>query len=133
PVMHYSLTVGVMRERCRAHSYAGPTMHTLFVMTRGVSDDSCCGGAHAQELIKWFDTNYHYLVHEFSADQQFQLSWAQLFEEVDESRALCHHVKPVLIVPLTYLLSLISISDRTRLARLSHAGLCLREHVSAHE
>ena len=55
-------------------------------MARGVSDDSCCGGAHAQEMTKWFDTNYHYLVPEFSADQQFQLSWEQLFEEVGEAR-----------------------------------------------
>ena len=102
-VLTHSLTFGVIPERFRAHGEAGPTLHTLFGMARGVSDDSCCGGAHAQEMTKWFDTNYHYLVPEFSADQQFQLSWEQLFEEVDEARALGHQVKPVLIGPLTYL------------------------------
>lgn len=76
-------------------------------MARGVSSP-CCGGSHgqaqyAQELTKWFDTNYHYLVPEFTRDQRFQLSWEQLFEEVDEATALGHQVKPVIIGPLTYL------------------------------
>ncbi|MFJ4375822.1 5-methyltetrahydropteroyltriglutamate--homocysteine S-methyltransferase [Pseudomonas japonica] len=100
-VLTHSLTFGVIPERFRAHG-ARPTLQTLFGMARGVSDN-CCGGAHAQEMTKWFDTNYHYLVPEFSADQQFALSWDQLFEEVDEARALGHAVKPVLIGPLTYL------------------------------
>ncbi len=71
-------------------------------MARGVTN-SCCGGGQAQEMTKWFDTNYHYLVPEFSAEQQFQLSWSQLFEEVEEALALGYAVKPVLIGPLTYL------------------------------
>ncbi|WP_122596087.1 5-methyltetrahydropteroyltriglutamate--homocysteine S-methyltransferase, partial [Pseudomonas viridiflava] len=58
---------------------------------------------YAQELIKWFDTNYHYLVPEFTADQTFLLSWTQLFDEVDEALALGHEIKPVIIGPLTYL------------------------------
>jgi 5-methyltetrahydropteroyltriglutamate--homocysteine methyltransferase len=100
-VLGHSLTFGVIPERFR--SQAGkPTLATLFGMARGVSD-SCCGGAHAQEMTKWFDTNYHYLVPEFSADQAFKLSWEQLFEEVEEARALGHRVKPVVIGPLTYL------------------------------
>ncbi len=101
-VLTHSLTFGVIPERFRGHGNAKPTLQTLFGMARGVSD-SCCGGASAQEMTKWFDTNYHYLVPEFSADQQFALSWEQLFEEVDEAQSLGHAVKPVLIGPLTYL------------------------------
>ncbi|BCD87078.1 5-methyltetrahydropteroyltriglutamate--homocysteine methyltransferase [Pseudomonas solani] len=100
-VLTHSLTFGVVPERFRPHS-GKPGLDTLFAMARGVSG-GCCGGAHAQEMTKWFDTNYHYLVPEFTADQQFQLSWEQLFEEVDEAHALGHPVKPVLIGPLTYL------------------------------
>ena len=100
-VLTHSLMFGVIPERFRpADGHA--TLHTLFGMARGVSD-SCCGGAHAQEMTKWFDTNYHYLVPEFSVDQQFHLGWDQLFEEVQEARELGHTVKPVLIGPLTYL------------------------------
>ncbi|MDH4653381.1 MULTISPECIES: 5-methyltetrahydropteroyltriglutamate--homocysteine S-methyltransferase [unclassified Pseudomonas] len=101
-VLTHSLTFGVIPERFRGHGNSKPTLQTLFGMARGVSD-SCCGGAHAQEMTKWFDTNYHYLVPEFSADQQFTLSWEQLFEEVAEAQALGHSVKPVLIGPLSYL------------------------------
>lgn len=106
-VLSHSLTFGVIPERF--HSHGGkPSLDTLFGMARGVSKNTCCGGAHAQpllaqELTKWFDTNYHYLVPEFSADQQFSLSWEQLFEEVEEGKALGHALKPVLIGPLTYL------------------------------
>ncbi|MGR3897376.1 5-methyltetrahydropteroyltriglutamate--homocysteine S-methyltransferase [Pseudomonas sp. 1176_21] len=100
-VLTHSLMFGVVPERFRPQ-HGKATLQTLFGMARGVSD-SCCGGAHAQEMTKWFDTNYHYLVPEFSADQQFGLGWEQLFEEVAEARALGHDVKPVVIGPLTYL------------------------------
>lgn len=106
-VLSHSLMFGVIPERF--HSHGGkPSLDTLFGMARGVSKNTCCGGAHAQpllaqELTKWFDTNYHYLVPEFTADQQFALSWEQLFEEVEEGKALGYALKPVLIGPLTYL------------------------------
>ncbi len=106
-VLTHSLTFGVIPQRFRPHS-GKPTLDTLFGMARGVSQNTCCGAAHgqstsAQELTKWFDTNYHYLVPEFSAEQQFALSWEQLFDEVDEAHSLGHKVKPVLLGPLTYL------------------------------
>jgi len=107
-VLSHSLMLGVVPERFADTRNARglPTLETLFAMARGAN--SCCGHAHgkeqyAQELTKWFDTNYHYLVPEFTQDQRFQLSWEQLFEEVDEARALGHKLKPVLIGPLTFL------------------------------
>ncbi|MCQ2046874.1 5-methyltetrahydropteroyltriglutamate/homocysteine S-methyltransferase [Stutzerimonas stutzeri] len=100
-VLTHSLMFGVVPQRfCPADGQ--PTLDTLFAMARGVTN-SCCGGGQAQEMTKWFDTNYHYLVPEFTVDQQFQLSWSQLFEEVEEAQALGHTIKPVLVGPLTYL------------------------------
>ncbi|MBV4456883.1 5-methyltetrahydropteroyltriglutamate--homocysteine S-methyltransferase [Pseudomonas sp. COR58] len=107
-VLTHSLTFGAIPERFAGALDARglPTLDTLFAMARGASA-SCCGEhgqtQYAQELTKWFDTNYHYLVPEFTADQAFRLSWEQLFDEVDEARALGHNVKPVIIGPLTYL------------------------------
>jgi len=101
-VLTHSLMFGVVPERFRPEDGV-PTLDTLFAMARGVTKGCCGGGAQAQEMTKWFDTNYHYLVPEFTADQQFGLFWTQLFEEVEEARALGHAVKPVLIGPLTYL------------------------------
>ena len=108
-VLTHSLTFGVIPERFASvrDEHGQPSLDTLFAMARGATT-SCCGGEYgqtqyAQELTKWFDTNYHYLVPEFSADQQFKLSWEQLFDEVEEARTLGHNVKPVIIGPLTYL------------------------------
>ncbi len=100
-VLTHSLMVGAIPQRFRSDKDA-PDLHTLFAMARGVGDN-CCAGAHAQEMTKWFDTNYHYLVPEFTLDQTFTLSWEQLFEETAEAQALGHRVKPVVIGPLTYL------------------------------
>lgn len=107
-VLSHSLMLGVIPERFATQA-GKPTLDTLFAMARGAAA-SCCGGCgggghstHALELTKWFDTNYHYLVPEFSVDQQFALSWTQLFEEVAEGQALGYQLKPVIIGPLTYL------------------------------
>ena len=100
-VLTHSLMFGVVPQRFRPAD-GQTTLDTLFAMARGVTN-SCCGGGQAQEMTKWFDTNYHYLVPEFTVDQQFQLSWSQLFEEVEEAQALGHTIKPVLVGPLTYL------------------------------
>jgi len=82
-----------------------------FIMARGRhgSTPACCGAtpddgtARALEMTKWFDTNYHYLVPEFTPDTRFQLASTRLFEEVDEARALGHVPKAALIGPLTFL------------------------------
>lgn len=107
-VLAHSVAFGAIPERFAATRGDDglPTLDTVFAMARGAT--TCCGSSqgqaqYAQELTKWFDTNYHYLVPEFSADQRFLLSWEQLFDEVAEAQALGHAVKPVLIGPLTYL------------------------------
>lgn len=98
-VLTHSLTVGAVPPRFATE--AAPTLDTLFQMARGVSQ----GGKEtfACEMTKWFDTNYHYLVPEFSRDQAFSLQWTQLFDEVAEAHALGHAVKPVVLGPLSYL------------------------------
>jgi len=74
---------------------------TLFRIGRGRAP----GGepAAAAEMTKWFNTNYHYIVPEFTQGQTFKLTWTQLLDEVDEALALGHKVKPVLLGPVTYL------------------------------
>lgn len=102
-VLTHSLMFGVIPERHQPKDGI-VTIDTLFAMARGVTGTACgCSGAQAQEMTKWFDTNYHYLVPEFTQDQQFKLSWRQLFEEVVEAKELGYKVKPVIIGPLTYL------------------------------
>ena len=42
-----------------------------FAMARGYQKDGL--DITAMEMTKWFDTNYHYIVPEFTADQQFRI------------------------------------------------------------
>ncbi|NWK78526.1 5-methyltetrahydropteroyltriglutamate--homocysteine S-methyltransferase [Aquitalea sp. LB_tupeE] len=57
----------------------------------------------AQEMTKWFDTNYHYLVPEWHADTRFTANPAALLSQLAEARALGIHTKPVLIGPVSLL------------------------------
>ena len=70
---------------------------TYFAMARG-SD-----AAPAMEMTKWFDTNYHYIVPEFHADQSFRLASTKALDEFNEAKALGIHTRPVLIGPVTFL------------------------------
>ena len=78
---------------------AGGTMSldTYFAMARGAATEP------AMEMTKWFDTNYHYIVPEFEAGQQFRLASTKPVDEFREAKALGVHTRPVLIGPVTYL------------------------------
>jgi len=102
-------------EPARFGFYEQTPLARYFIMARGESgaapastehDDHCCGGhhsRHALDMTKWFDTNYHYLVPEFSSQTHFRLNEERLLGEVAEARELGHRVKTVLIGPLTLL------------------------------
>ncbi len=72
-----------------------------FVMARG---EACENGTPAMEMTKWFDTNYHYIVPEFSEDQEFCLANESLIEQVKEATSLGYNAKAVLPGPFTFLL-----------------------------
>lgn len=103
-VLDMSCLLGVVPKRF--HWEGGPVpLDTYFQIARGVTekDAGCCGAALASEMTKWFDTNYHYIVPEFTKDTRFQVSSTKVFDELAEARALGVHAKPVLIGPITYL------------------------------
>jgi 5-methyltetrahydropteroyltriglutamate--homocysteine methyltransferase len=59
----------------------------------------------AMEMTKWFDTNYHYIVPEFTHDQAFKLFSNRLFSEFSGAKHVTGKTpKPVLIGPVSYLL-----------------------------
>lgn len=76
-------------------------LDTLFTLARGKSKTGA--KTTALGLTKWFNTNYHYLVPELSPEQNFTLTWRQLFDEIKEAQAQGHAVKPVLVGPLSFL------------------------------
>ncbi|ELM6648459.1 TPA: 5-methyltetrahydropteroyltriglutamate--homocysteine S-methyltransferase [Vibrio vulnificus] len=100
-VLTTTLLLGHVPKR---HRHGFPDLDTLFLVGRGQSQSSCaCQGAAASDMTKWFNTNYHYIVPEFSKEDTFEVSWPQLFEEVNEAVQAGHKVKPVLLGPLSYL------------------------------
>ncbi|MDP2570775.1 5-methyltetrahydropteroyltriglutamate--homocysteine S-methyltransferase [Vibrio penaeicida] len=99
-VLTTSLLLGNVPSR---HKEGFPDLDTLFRVGRGQSQSSCGCGSAASDMTKWFNTNYHYIVPEFSSDASFEVSWPQLFEEVNEAIQAGHEVKPVLLGPVSYL------------------------------
>jgi 5-methyltetrahydropteroyltriglutamate--homocysteine methyltransferase len=74
-----------------------------FAMARGYQQSGL--DVTAMEMTKWFDTNYHYIVPEFTADQQFRVLSDKIFNEFNECKRVTGTTpKPVLIGPITYLL-----------------------------
>jgi 5-methyltetrahydropteroyltriglutamate--homocysteine methyltransferase len=106
-VLDMSFTLGNLPERVRG--FHGDALDNYFRVARGRSAQGaedhagCCGGVAAGEMTKWFDTNYHYIVPEFTAQTEFKLDASRLLEQLAEARAQGVKAKPVLVGPVTYL------------------------------
>ena len=106
-VLDMSFTLGNLPERVRG--FHGDSLDNYFRVARGRSAQgaedhgACCGGVAAGEMTKWFDTNYHYIVPEFSAGTEFKLDASRLLEQLAEAKALRVRAKPVIVGPVTYL------------------------------
>ena len=115
-VLDMSFTLGNLPSRVQ--DFHGAVLDNYFRVARGRSaatsdlgrsaagsDDhgACCGGVAAGEMTKWFDTNYHYIVPEFTAQTTFKLDASRLLEQLAEARAQGVKAKPVIVGPVTYL------------------------------
>ncbi|QYD71824.1 5-methyltetrahydropteroyltriglutamate--homocysteine S-methyltransferase [Paraburkholderia edwinii] len=112
-VLDMSFTLGNLPERVR--DFHGDALDNAFRVARGRSaqgteaaeatqeHDACCGGVAAGEMTKWFDTNYHYIVPEFTSATNFSLDATRLVAQLGEARSCGVHAKPVIIGPVTYL------------------------------
>ncbi|MCX2453549.1 5-methyltetrahydropteroyltriglutamate--homocysteine S-methyltransferase [Pedobacter sp. PLR] len=103
-VLDLSLTVGAIPKRYHEVilNSKNSELDLYFAMARGYQKDGL--DITAMEMTKWFDTNYHYIVPEFTKDQQFKLFSTKLLDEYNESKRLGIKTKPVIIGPVTYLL-----------------------------
>lgn len=80
-------------------------LRTYFAMARGIQQTQASDeDIPAMEMTKWFDTNYHYLVPEFSAQQTFRLASTKPLDEFVEAKALGIQTRPVLLGPISFLL-----------------------------
>lgn len=74
------------------------TLKSYFAMARNSSEQT------PMEMTKWFDTNYHYLVPEWSEGLSFQVDLRKLLGELREAAALQMATRPVLLGPVTLFL-----------------------------
>lgn len=99
-VLDTSTLLGVIPERFGT-AQKNVDINTYFCMARGqapqIKETTAC------EMTKWFNTNYHYIVPEFTIGQKFELASDKLFTEIDAALKLGYRVKPVILGPLTYL------------------------------
>ncbi|WP_028227948.1 5-methyltetrahydropteroyltriglutamate--homocysteine S-methyltransferase [Paraburkholderia ferrariae] len=137
-VLDMSFTLGNLPARVQG--FHGDKLDNYFRVARGRSaagaeeHAACCGGVAAGEMTKWFDTNYHYIVPEFTADTQFNLDFSRLSGQLREAQALGVKVKPVIIGPLTYLWLGKAKDDSDKLAllpRLMAVYRALLSHLNA--
>ncbi|WP_323847145.1 5-methyltetrahydropteroyltriglutamate--homocysteine S-methyltransferase [Microbulbifer magnicolonia] len=99
-VLNHTLMFGAVPARFEQGA-ADNKLDQYFRLARGRAPSGAPVAASA--MTKWFDTNYHYLVPEFSGEQQFELDTEWLLAEVHEAQTLGHIAKPVIIGPLTFL------------------------------
>ena len=100
-VLDIAAMMGAVPER---YGWQGGSVDltTYFAMARGAQSTTL--DAPAMEMTKWFDTNYHYLVPEFSPGQRFALASTQPIDTYTEAAALGVHTRPVLLGPVSFLL-----------------------------
>jgi 5-methyltetrahydropteroyltriglutamate--homocysteine methyltransferase len=103
-VLDTTLMIGAVPKRYQtlAATKQLTDIDLLFAMARGYQKDGF--DITAMEMTKWFDTNYHYIVPEFTADQKFSLLNKKVITEFLEAKAQGFTTKPVLIGPVSYLL-----------------------------
>jgi 5-methyltetrahydropteroyltriglutamate--homocysteine methyltransferase len=102
-VLDMSVTLGNLPVRVR--DFHGDALDNYFRVARGRSAPSAEAGTEvaAGEMTKWFDTNYHYIVPEFTKATTFTLDASRLLDQLAEANAQGVKAKPVIIGPVTYL------------------------------
>ena len=114
-VLDTAVLFNAIPERYRA-LFDQDELAGYFAMARGHKQ----GGYDlaAQEMTKWFDTNYHYIVPELTAGQRFALRGDKPLTEFAEARAQGHAARPVVLGPVSFLLLSKTVDDSNRLQLL---------------
>jgi len=127
-VLDTSFLIGNVPARARIGE--GEPLDAYFRVARGRAAKETGAGVAAGEMTKWFDTNYHYIVPELSADSLFRLDATRLVSQLREARALGVKVKPVVVGPVTYLHLGKAKDDSDKLALLPRLLPIYRELLS---
>jgi 5-methyltetrahydropteroyltriglutamate--homocysteine methyltransferase len=101
---HVLDTISMVGAVPKRYNFTGNKIDTnlYFAMARGRQDQE--NDVVAMEMTKWLDTNYHYIVPEFTKDTNFKLCSNKILEEYKEAKDLGIETRPVLLGPISFLL-----------------------------
>jgi 5-methyltetrahydropteroyltriglutamate--homocysteine methyltransferase len=102
-VLDASFLLGNVPARAQTGEGQGHALDAYFRVARGRAAGDTGAGVAAGEMTKWFDTNYHYIVPELSAQSSFRLDATRLLAQLAEARKAGVSAKPVILGPVTYL------------------------------
>ncbi|MGP4117759.1 5-methyltetrahydropteroyltriglutamate--homocysteine S-methyltransferase [Levilactobacillus zymae] len=77
------------------------SLDRYFALARGYQGDH--GDIKALPMKKWYNTNYHYLVPQFTATTRVKLVGTKIFDEYQEARDAGIQTRPVIVGPFTFL------------------------------
>ncbi|MFC2533005.1 MAG: 5-methyltetrahydropteroyltriglutamate--homocysteine S-methyltransferase, partial [Capnocytophaga ochracea] len=100
-MLDFSFTVSAIPERFTPIKHLRD-LERYYALARGYQKDGI--DITAMEMTKWFDTNYHYIVPEFTKDQSFKILVNKPLQEYNLAKKHGFDTKPVLIGLVTYLL-----------------------------
>ena len=92
-VLDITLLLGAVPERFRGRE----GLDLYFTLARGDA------GVAPQEMTKWFDTNYHYLVPEIGPQTPISLTDNTIVRQFTDALSWGYVTRPVLVGPVTYL------------------------------
>lgn len=115
-ILTHAVRLGVIPARFAEASKLNQ-IDQQFYLARGRAPN--CTDVPALEMTKWFDTNYHYLVPEFSPTQQFTPDFSDLFAQIDRAKAFNQPLKVVVPGLLTFLYL-----SRVVVGKAEHASSC---------
>lgn len=107
-VLDLSLLFNVIPDRYTKYNLA--PIDVLFAMGRGLqrkaTDSTPAVDVTALEMVKWFDSNYHYVRPTFSHSTEFKLNTEAGLKPVNEyleAKELGIETRPVIVGPVSYL------------------------------
>ncbi len=118
-ILDMTLTLGAIPARY--DKLRGDKQSLYFAMAHGLQNDG--NDVIAMEMTKWFDTNYHYIVPEFTQETHFELYDNKPARDYKEALDAGVKTKPVIIGPASYLLLGKAKGENVSLSKLAESLL----------
>ncbi|PQO30248.1 5-methyltetrahydropteroyltriglutamate--homocysteine S-methyltransferase [Bremerella cremea] len=99
-VLDWAIRVGAVPAAYRTAKLVSH-LDRYFAMARGSQQGV---DLPAMEMTKWFNTNYHYIVPEWSTDQEFHLDAESFLKQVIAAQQISADARPVVLGPVSLLL-----------------------------